>query len=177
MFETMLPQVFYLVILTIIIAFVIVILKQKALLEQTYPYEAQQYLFSPAERSFLAVIEQAVADRYRFMGKVRLADIVKVQNGLSRNAWQNAFNKIQSKHVDIVACDPATLGIRFVIELDDNTHNRARRQSWDRFVDYALGAAGIPIVHVKAKESYALQEIQGILSQVGVSGGDRDEGQ
>lgn len=168
MFNVLLPHVFYLIILMVIIAFVTVIVKQKAQLEQTYPYEAQQRLFSPAERSFLAVLEQADNNRCRFMGKVRLADIVKVQNDLSRSALQNAFNKIQSRHVDFVACDPTTLGIRFVIELDDNTHNQAKRQGRDRFVDYALAAAGIPIVHVKAKASYTLQEIQGILSQAGV---------
>jgi very-short-patch-repair endonuclease len=168
MFNVLLPHVFYLIILMVIIAFVTVIVKQKAQLEQTYPYEAQQHLFSPAERSFLAVLEQAVNDRCRFMGKVRLADIVKVKNGLNRSAWQNAFNKIQSRHVDIVACDPATLGIRFVIELDDSTHNQPKRQGRDRFVDYALAAAGIPVVHVKAKESYSPQEVQGMLSQAGV---------
>ena len=172
MSDIFLPQAFYLVVLVVIIAFVIVILKQKALLDQTYPYLAKQEFFSPAERSLLGVLEQATNDRYRFMGKVRLADIVTVQNGLGRSAWQKAFNEIQSRHVDIVACDPATLGIRFVIELGESTHNQPKRQSRDRFADYALGAAGIPVVHVKAKESYSPQEIQSILSRAGVRGDD-----
>jgi hypothetical protein len=102
------------------------------------------------------------------MGKVRLADVVKVKGGLNKSSWQNAFNRIQSKHVDIVACDPATLSIQFVVELDDSTHSQSRRQSRDQFVDNALQAAGVPVVHVTAKKGYSVQDIQSILSQAGV---------
>ncbi len=162
-----LPHVLYLAVLEGIGAFVVIILKQKALLEEIYPYVAKPEFFSPAERSLQGVLEQVVAGRYRFMGKARLADIVQVKNGLNRHAWQNAFNKIRGKPVDIVACDRATLSIRFVIEVDDHTRNQPHRRSRDRFVDYALGAAGIPIVHVRAKESDSPQDVQGILSQAG----------
>jgi very-short-patch-repair endonuclease len=87
---------------------------------------------------------------------------------LTKSSWQNAFNRIQSKHVDIVACDPATLDIQFVVELDDNTHNKLRRQGRDQFVDKALQAAGIPVIHVTAKKGYSVRDIQDTLSQAGV---------
>ncbi len=86
--------------------------------------------------------------------------------------WIHIFDTfrdvIQSKHVDIVACDLATLGIRFVLELDDSTHSQPRRQSRDQFVDKALQAAGIPVIHVSAKKGYSVQDIQSILSHAGV---------
>jgi len=125
-------------------------------------------LFSPAERSFLGVLEQVINNRYRLMGKIRLADIVKVKSGLNKSARQSAFNKIQSKHIDIVACDPTTLSVLFVIELDDKTHSQSKRQNRDQFIDNVLRAAGIPIIHFTAKNSYSLQEIEIILSQAGV---------
>ena len=143
-------------------------MKQKAQGAQTYPYEKEPALFSPAERSFLGVLEQVINNRYRLMGKIRLADIVKVKSGLNKSAWQNAFNKIQSKHIDIVACDPTTLSVLFVIELDDKTHSQSKRQNRDQFVDDTLSVAGIPIVHFAAKDSYSLQEIENILSKAGV---------
>jgi Protein of unknown function (DUF2726) len=44
-----------------------------------YPYTKNQFLFSPAEYSFLGVLEQAVGREYRVFGKVRMADIVDIQ--------------------------------------------------------------------------------------------------
>jgi len=168
MFHSLLPLVVVIVILLIAAAVIKILLGRKAREPQNYPYEKEQTLFSPAERSFLGVLEQTVNGRYRFMGKVRLADVVKVKGGLNKSSWQNAFNRIQSKHVDIVACDPATLSIQFVVELDDNTHNQLRRQGRDQFVDKALQAAGIPVIHVTAKKGYSVQGIQDTLSQAGV---------
>ena len=168
MFNSLLPLIVILVLLLAIVAAIKIFMKQKAQGEQTYPYEKEPALFSPAEHSFLGVLEQVINNRYRLMGKIRLADIVKVKNGLSKSEWQNAFNKIQSKHVDLVACDPTTLSVLFVIELDDKTHSQPKIQNRDQFVDNAMRVAGIPIVHFAAKNSYSLQEIEGILLQAGV---------
>jgi very-short-patch-repair endonuclease len=169
MIHNLLP-ILIIVLLFVVIAVVVkIVLTQRAQEPQSYPYEKEQAFFSPAERSFLGVLEQAVNGRYRFMGKVRLADIIKVKSGMNKSAWQNAFNRIQSKHVDIVACDPATLNVQFVVELDDSTHAQSGRQNRDQFVDNALRAAGIPIVHVNVRTGYTLQDIQNILSEVGAA--------
>lgn len=130
---------------------------------QALPYEKQPSLFTPAERSFLGVLEQAVGNEFRIMGKVRLGDIVKVKAGLDNKARQSAFNKIQSKHVDFVACDPNDLSIQFAVELDDKSHEREDRQDRDAFVDKVMEAAGIPIIHFQAKRSYVVQEVRDAL--------------
>lgn len=168
MFNSLLPLIGVLVLLLAIVVVIKVIMKRKIQGEQAYPYEKELSLFSLAERSFLGVLEQVINNRYRLMGKIRLADIVKVKSGLNKSARSSAFNKIQSKHIDIVACDPATLSVLFVIELDDKTHSQSKRQNRDQFVDNVLRAAGIPIVHFTAKNSYSLQEIESILLQAGV---------
>jgi len=128
-----------------------------------YPYEKEQALFTPAERSFLGVLEQAVDGKLRIMGKVRLADVVKVKKGNNKSAWQKAFNRIQSKHLDFVACDCESLGVKFVIELDDKSHNQSKRQNRDDFIDKVLEAAEIPIFHFAAKPTYTIQELQNAL--------------
>ncbi len=128
-----------------------------------YPYEKEQALFTPAERSFLGVLEQAVDGKLRIMGKVRLADVVKVKRGNNKSTWQKAFNRIQSKHLDFVACDIASLGVKFVIELDDKSHNQLKRQDRDNFLDKVLEAAEIPVFHFAAKRTYTVQELQNAL--------------
>jgi len=160
--QNLLPLIIVLVVVAIVIAVLKNLIPKGQ--GQTLPYEKQPYLFTPAERSFLGVLEQAVGNEFRIMGKVRLGDIVKVKAGLDNKARQSAFNKIQSKHVDFVACDPNDLSVQFVIELDDKSHEREDRQDRDAFVDRVMEAAGIPIIHFPAKRAYAIQDIRDTLT-------------
>lgn len=124
------------------------------------PYQKEPTLFTPAERSFLGVLEQAIGHEFRIMGKVRLADVLKVKPGLDGKARQTAFNRIQSKHLDFVACDPNDLSIRFAVELDDRSHDRGDRQSRDAFLDKAMEQAGLPIIRFAVKKAYSIQEVR-----------------
>lgn len=129
-------------------------------------YEPRRALFSAAERSFLGVLEQAVAGHFRIMGKVRLGDLIQPAKGLSRSQRTGAWNRIHQKHVDFVLCHPDTLDVAGVVELDDVSHRRKDRSERDAFVDNALSMAGIPIVHFAARKGYSVQEITVKLEQV-----------
>jgi hypothetical protein len=166
MFNNLLPLVGILVVFVIVAVVFKILLAKGKQGPQDYPYEKEPAPFSPAERSFLGVLEQAVNGRYRFMGKVRLADVVRVKTGMSGSARQSAFNRIQSKHIDFVACDPATLMVQFAVELDDETHRQSKRQLRDEIVDRVLEAAGIPIFHFVAKRAYSVQDVQVVLSEM-----------
>jgi very-short-patch-repair endonuclease len=128
------------------------------------PYQKEPTLFTPAERSFLGVLEQALGNEFRIMGKVRLADVLKVKPGLDGSARQRAFNKIQSKHLDFVACDPNDLSIQFAVELDDKSHDRSDRQNRDAFLDQAMEKAGLPIIRFAVKKGYSVQEIHDTIA-------------
>jgi len=126
-------------------------------------YEKEPALLSPGERSFFGVLEQAVNKEVRLMCKVRLADVVKVRAGFDAVKRQSAFNRIQSKHLDFVACDPATYAVLFAVELDDKSHNHPKRRDRDEFVDTVLNEVGVPIFHFAAKGSYSMQEVRDTL--------------
>ena len=96
-----------------------------------FPYE-KNLLFSPAERSFLGVLEQ-VGDGYRIFAKVSLYDVIKVKKGLIGSERQTAFNRISRKHLDFVLCEPSTLTVVCAVELDDSSHNALARQKRDDF--------------------------------------------
>ena len=130
----------------------------------TFPYQREAHLFSPAERSFLGVLEQAVGDQHRIMGKVRLADVIQVRFGMNKKGRQSAVNRIQSKHVDFVVCHAKDLAVKYVVELDDQSHDRATRRDRDDFVDQALQAANVPIFHFSVKRSYAVAEVRQALA-------------
>lgn len=128
-----------------------------------FPYERAEALFTPAERDFLAVLDRVVEGEFRIFGKVRLADVVKVRAMADRSAWQTAFNKIDRKHVDFVGCDPRDLSVKFVVELDDRSHEREDRRERDSFVDGALKAAGIPVFHIPARRGYTADDVRNAL--------------
>ena len=163
MIHGLLPLIAILIVCVVAVTALKIFLRDNKGGAEDYPYEKEQTLFTPAERSFLGVLEQAVDGKLLIMGKVRLADIVKVRTLNNKSARQKAFNKIQSKHVDFVACDTATLGVKFVVELDDKSHTQSERQDRDEFIDKALAAAKIPVFHFAAKRTYTIQELQNVL--------------
>ncbi len=126
-------------------------------------YQKIDELFSPAERSFLGVLEQALNNEYRVFGKVRLGDLVKPKRGLSNSLFYSSLNKVNQKHVDFVVCRKDDCKVLGIIELDDRTHTRDDRKKRDQFVDSALNEVGIPILHFSAKMSYPVSEVRALL--------------
>lgn len=149
-----------------IIVFILIFLKVANNLASTssFPYELQGPLFTPAERSFLCVLNSVLKDDVDVLGKVRVADILKPTKGLSRSDWQKAFNKISSKHFDFVLCNKADLSVLCVIELNDKSHNSKKRKERDAFLEKSCEAALLPLIQIPAKAGYSLDEIKKQLS-------------
>ena len=127
------------------------------------PYQRKDYLLSKAERAFFEVLQKAIGDRYLLFAKVRLADLLFIRRGTEKR--QSHFNRIQSKHIDFVLCDRNAVRPLLAIELDDSSHNRADRQARDAFVDSALKAAGLPILHVPASSGYNAKKLAATIDK------------
>jgi len=149
----------------LVVGVIVVMKRQQASRPFETSFDRQEYLFSPAERSFLGVLAQALEGRYRVYGKVRLGDIIKPSKGLSRSSRTSALNKINLKHVDFVVCSLSNHAVVGVIELDDQSHEKADRVGRDEFVDRALAAARIPIARFSAKKGYVVQEVRAQLEE------------
>lgn len=121
------------------------------------PYEREAALLSTAERYFYYALCDAVDGEQHIFSKVRLIDVVKVRPG-TPNA-QTHRNRIKSKHVDFVLCERKTFAPLLVIELDDASHNSSRQRERDALKDSILGAAGLPILRVKASNAYNRKEL------------------
>ena len=128
-----------------------------------YPYKKLDMLFTPAERSFLGVLNQAVGDNAQIFGKVRVADVVAPIKGMSRSEWQRAFNKISSKHFDFLLCDKSKLSVLCAIELNDNSHSAKNRKNRDEFLSGVCNAANVPLIQIPAKAAYTISEIQQVI--------------
>lgn len=133
--------------------------------DDSLSFVSRQTLFSPAERSFLGVIEKALDNKYRVFGKVRLGDLVMPAKGLSNSKRFTGLNKVNQKHIDFVICSVTDLAVLGVVELDDQSHKREDREVRDVFVDRALNSAGIPIARFSAKKGYQIQEVRVKLAE------------
>jgi len=126
---------------------------------ENFPYVLGDALFSPAERSFLGVLDQAVGADFRVFGKVRVADVVSVVKGTPKSLWQRAFNRISAKHFDYVLCRPTDLKPVCAIELNDQSHAKDGRKGRDKFLQGVCAAAGLPLVFLAAQHAYTVSEV------------------
>ncbi len=124
------------------------------------PYDLQETLFSPAERSFLGVLDLAVGDQARVFAKVRVADVLTPETGMGKSKWQQAFNKISAKHVDYLLCHPSDLSFICAIELDDSSHRHQKRKVRDSFLKAAFDSAGLPLLQIPASSHYQVEELR-----------------
>lgn len=119
-----------------------------------YTYVSADALLTQGELAFLRVLRGLIPCGVCINFKVRVADIIQVAPGTSRQRWSAAFNKIQSKHVDFVLCDSDSIKILCVIELHDKSHNTQKRTVRDNFIRHALASGAVPFIEVKASRMY-----------------------
>ncbi|WP_448568906.1 DUF2726 domain-containing protein [Thalassotalea ganghwensis] len=135
-------------------------------LNKPISYRQNGPLFSPAERSFLGVLDSAVSEHYRIFGKVRVADVLSPQKGLNRKDWQIAFNRISAKHFDYVLCNKDSLDLVAVIELDDKSHNKKSVKKRDAFLNSICEMANLKLIRFPAKASYSIVEIKQTVENI-----------
>ena len=123
---------------------------------ESFPYRLRDDFLSSAEASFYRVLVPAVGQQFTVFAKIRLADVFFVTRPNENVA---ARNRISSKHVDFLLCDPQTLKPVLGIELDDSSHGREDRQKRDAFVEAAFAAAGLPLLRVSVQRGYNPQEL------------------
>lgn len=118
--------------------------------EKLSPRYRRADFLTGAESTFAMSLRQAAGPTWHLMAKVRLADLLLPSDPADRSG----FNKVSSKHVDFVLCEPESLHPVLIVELDDSSHERAHRRERDSFLDAALVSVGLPVVRFKVSLAY-----------------------
>ncbi len=134
--------------------------------KQKYSYQIRGTLLTPPEIEFYYALKQAVGDKFIIFGKVRVADVLTPENGLSKSHWQRAFNKVSAKHFDFVLCNPESLTVEAVIELDDKSHQKSGRINRDNFLNQAAQSSGLKMLRFSVRPSYSTSEIKSKILQL-----------
>ncbi|MEI6894876.1 MAG: DUF2726 domain-containing protein [Colwellia sp.] len=124
-----------------------------------FPFDSKKALFTPAEKNFQNLVEQALGAKYRVLNRVRLSDVVTIRNGVSSRASQSAVKSATTKYLDFVICDRSSMKLLGAIDLVD-THGRGYKIKKDWFVSGSLEAAAIPHLRIKVKANYTIEEIR-----------------
>jgi hypothetical protein len=147
-------------ILLIVLALLGLRLKASRGHKDEYPYIRNQALFTPAERSLLEVLEQAVGAEYRIFGKIRIVDVVNVRTIEQRSVRQRAFNRINGKHFDFILCAKEDLSIVGAVDLDHRSHQDNKASQRDTFLEGLCQAISLPLVRVQPGRAYSVTELR-----------------
>ncbi len=128
--------------------------------KQDYSYTIRESLLTPTEIQFYKELKQAVDNKFIIFVKVRVADILVPEKGLSKSHWQSAFNKISAKHFDFVLCHSENLKVEVVIKLDDKSNLKSNRIDRDNFLTQAAHSSGLRILRFPVRSSYSMSDIK-----------------
>ncbi|NLE45216.1 MAG: DUF2726 domain-containing protein [Chloroflexi bacterium] len=129
---------------------------------EIYPYYLRDDFLTAAEHSFYLVLKQAVEDWTVVCPKVSLSDIFYAKSS-DHGEYRTYTNKIDRKHIDFLLCEPGTMRPMAGLELDDKSHERDDRQARDDFVKRVFDAAGLPLVRVRVRRQYRVNELRAEL--------------
>jgi len=128
-----------------------------------FPFERKAAVFTPAEKNFQNLVEEAMGGKYRIINRVKLSDILTVRNGVSSRASQSAANNAENKYLDFVICERNSMKLLGAIDLVD-TKGKGYKIKKDWFVSGALEAASIPHLRIKVKANYTVNEIKSCIN-------------
>lgn len=119
-----------------------------------------KWLFTQNEKqAYYKLKEIAAKHNLVVFAKVRLLDLVTPNR--TNPKYKTNLYRIQAKHVDFVLTKE-NLVAKYIIELDDGSHDTEDRQERDRFVDLVLTTSGYKVLHTRAINA---EEIEKFIAQ------------
>lgn len=109
-----------------------------------YPYK-KKLILTKNEYYFYNNLKEIINPlNLQILTKIRLADLIEVDKNKVGKDFMKYFGKIKSKHIDFAITD--NMKVIFLIELDDNSHQKEERKERDSFVNNALLNVGYTVV-------------------------------
>ncbi len=125
-----------------------------------FPFKKKGNLFTPVERTFLNLIEEAVGNEFRILCRVRMSDILTVRQSTDKKTSKSAVTRAGSKHLDFVLCSKQDMSPVMAIDLVHSNGKDGYKSQRDFFVNGALDAAHIPHVRIKVRSGYKAKDIR-----------------
>jgi very-short-patch-repair endonuclease len=150
-------------ILTGLIAAVLLLAIGAALFRKSRPWQSYlrpQPVLTANEREFFHRLTRAT--NYHVFPQVAMSAFITVDGQLSERHRFSIRRRFGWKYADFVICQPFTLDVLLVIELDDRTHDAGS----DRKRDSMTKAAGYQTLRFQSKQKPSVAELADLFSKL-----------
>lgn len=107
------------------------------------------------ELEFYGRLRQALPD-FAILTQVSMSAFLKPAGAANSKSYYRARGRFAQKYSDFLICDPDTLSIHVVIELDDRTHDDVKDEARDRM----LAEAGIETLRFASRNKPSVQQLR-----------------
>lgn len=129
-----------------------------------YFYSRKNNIMTAAEWRFFEKLNRVVAGRYYVFPQIHLSSLLK--NNTRGRYYKLAFQRINRRSVDFVLCDMQSARPVYAVELDDWSHDSAKRQARDSAVEDMLNQAGLPLVRFRKVDAMTDEDIANKFREV-----------
>lgn len=133
----------YVVLFLAILTIVHILIKKRPQVEdgdEQWPYYAKTVLSQPEQALYHRLV--AALPEHIVLAQVQLSRVLGVRKGFDVNAWNNRINRMS---YDFLVCRNDFTVIA-VIELDDQSHEKAPRIETDRKKNRVTAATSLPLI-------------------------------
>ncbi len=120
-------------------------------------YSRKDGIMTQAEAKFFHRLQVVAGDRYYIFPQIHLSALLK--NETKGRYWKAAFQRINRTSVDYVLVHKDSLQVAYAVELDDWSHNSAKRRSRDTGVGQMLSDVDIPLVRFRDVSTMSDEDI------------------
>lgn len=111
-------------------------------------YQRKDRVMNESEQALFINLQKSLGYTHIVLSKVRMEDFIEVnKDANAHNKW-GLRGRIKSRHVDFLICDCATTKPLLAIELDGKSHNGAKQQNRDHFINELYEVINLPIEHI-----------------------------
>lgn len=126
--------------------------QQQKKMPDKFPYYRKNLLTKNEWVFFKKLKEITDRNNLHILSKVRLIDLVDVNDNLPYKEKMSYKARIIQKHIDFVLVNPDSFKVYIAIELDDSSHDTKERKERDEFLDKVCENAKLPLIHCRSTE-------------------------
>lgn len=126
-------------------------------------YKQKGPLLSAQETAFYNALISAVGKHAVVMSKVNMSNIITPME-TDKKQWFIANNRISKSFFHFVVCDPRTLEVRVVIELDDGKELNKGKVEREKLLIHVCKSANVPLIGASVKHSYQVGRLRRLLA-------------
>ncbi len=124
---------------------------------------AERATLHPSALALLPVLSEAVGERFRIFGHVRMNRVIGYQPGLEPGRLRRARRRLDQRYFDFVLCHPHDLSLAAVVELDLGQSQLADGEVRDDLGQRICALVGLPYLRLLARREFAAADVRELV--------------